>query len=134
MATQCTACGGIYESRQPDGTDYYHACPPITKVAVRRAGQVQFVELADVRPTDEVRVYRGGKPVTVLVSALLVDDRRIGDVTVERPNKRDERHLPQTVDGKVVGVPIAEGAGVVEVPSPVPPVEDVFRDEKPVVP
>jgi len=28
LRKQCNACGGIYQDAMPDGTRYFHACPP----------------------------------------------------------------------------------------------------------
>ena len=33
MTHKCESCGGIYDDTMPDGSAYYHACPPETKEA-----------------------------------------------------------------------------------------------------
>jgi hypothetical protein len=30
--TKCTTCGGTYPATQPDGTRYFHVCPPVVNV------------------------------------------------------------------------------------------------------
>lgn len=32
--TKCTTCGGVYLSVLPDGTRYFHACPPLSDLEV----------------------------------------------------------------------------------------------------
>ena len=133
MAKRCKTCGGIYESTLDDGSEYYHVCPPITMVAVQRDGQTQRVPLADLRPTDNVRVLRKTGLVTVLASDVQPDDQRIGDSDAERPNKRDERPLPRVRRPNEPPVLTAEGLGVDEVAlEPAAPV-DVFAEPKPVL-
>jgi hypothetical protein len=33
MPTKCNSCAGTYEPTPPDGSRYYHACPPIPNPA-----------------------------------------------------------------------------------------------------
>lgn len=65
---RCISCQGEYDDVGADGVPYFHACPPIARVRIRRDGQALTVDLADLLPTDE----------------------RIADVTRERPDRRDE--------------------------------------------
>lgn len=37
MTRQCMGCGGVYAPVQPDGTRYFHVCPPISDADVRAA-------------------------------------------------------------------------------------------------
>lgn len=53
MATKCKTCGGTYEKLQADGTEYFHACPPVWN---SQAGK--FEERADKR--DENVPLKGG--------------------------------------------------------------------------
>lgn len=128
MAKRCRACSGVYEPTGSDGVPYYHVCPPITLVAVQRDGKAQRVPLAELQPTDSVRVQRGADRVTTSVAAQQRDDHRIGDSLLERPNKRDERPRRRVKNGRVISEPTAEGDGVEDVAVAEPTPEDVFAD------
>lgn len=91
MATlQCKSCGGVYDDVQRDGIRYFHACAPVTRVAVERAGSPTVVDLKDVKPDDTITVTRSGATTKTTVSTAQAGDARLGDTIVERPNKRDE--------------------------------------------
>ena len=107
---QCKACGATYEPIGADGVRYFHACPPLTKRRVQRAGVWQDVPLDQVQPSDTVTVVRAGAPVPVLVSAIAKDDVIAGDTTAPRPGARDENVVQ--VDITKPGVAKADGAGV----------------------
>lgn len=87
---KCKSCGGVYEPKGSRGEAYYHACPPVVRVAVERDGAATTVPLADLKATDTITVQRGDKTEKVLVSAQLPDDQRLGDTFAERGDKRDE--------------------------------------------
>lgn len=87
---KCRACGGEYDTDQPGGFLYFHVCPPLSRIRVTRGGVEQDVAADSVRPTDTVKVRRAGAVVDVLVSAVQPDDQRVGDSSIERPNRRDE--------------------------------------------
>lgn len=87
----CRSCGGRYESIGADRVQYFHACPPVHRVKVRRGAAVILVDLADVLPTDI----------------------RLEDVEVKRPDKRDENVRVDLVDGQTK--PKAEGLGADDV-------------------
>src|SRR2546425_512952 len=107
---RCNACGGTYEPMLGDGTRYFHACPPVTRRHVQRAGVWQDVPLDQVQPTDTVTVLRAGASVPVLVSAIAKDDAIVGDTTAPRPGARDENVVQ--VDLTKPGIAKADGAGV----------------------
>lgn len=90
MPKRCNACGGEYEELTAEGLLYFHSCPPITRVRVIRNGQDQRVDLADLQPSDVVSIVREGEQLEIAVSELRAGDQRIGDVTRERPDRRDE--------------------------------------------
>ena len=90
MLKRCNTCGGEYEDRGADGMLYFHVCPPITRVRVKRDGEAQTVDLADLRDTDLVRVLRNNEPIETLHREIQPGDQRLGDVTRERPQARDE--------------------------------------------
>ena len=87
---RCRACGGRYQETLEDGTEYYHACPPVVHVHVRRSGLESDVPLDRVRPFDEVQVRRSGAIVWTLVNAMLLIDERLGDTSVPRVPRRNE--------------------------------------------
>lgn len=128
MAKQCNACGGVYDEIGPDRVPYYHVCPPVIRVPVLRDGQRQLVDLDKLRPTDSIRVLRDGQRTTVLVSAMVAGDVRLGDVPVQRRNHRDETPVPFFDGVKMTSRPRLEGAGVVDVFVAPPDPLDVFTD------
>jgi len=87
---KCTACGGVYEPAQPGGLHYFHACSPLSRVRVERAGAPMDVPLSDLKPTDTIEVVRAGVKQKILANAIIDGDARLGDTMIERPNKRDE--------------------------------------------
>lgn len=68
MSLRCRTCGGIYDPVQADGMLYFHACPPLQQVKIRRGAAELLVNPDRVLPGD------------------IVLDR----VQVARPNRRDE--------------------------------------------
>lgn len=92
---RCNTCAGVYDSLLPDGTQYYHACPPLLMIAIDRAGARLEVAPGDVRG---------------------------GDITIEqrfpdRPNKRDENVTIASFDkaGNPITAPRSVGGGAVAV-------------------
>lgn len=114
MAKRCNACDGVYEPIGADGVAYYHVCPPITLVPAMRDGKPRLVPLTALAKTDEIIVQRGAARVRVAVGATLPDDVRIGDVTAERENHRDETPVPAVIDGELGTAPRADGVGASE--------------------
>jgi hypothetical protein len=56
---QCNSCGGLYNTTQPDGSLYFHACPDSVPVADRRDENVP-----DMRPESKGIIKAAGKGVT----------------------------------------------------------------------
>ena len=93
---RCRACRGEYQETMPDGTTYFHVCPPRRLVRVRHAdGSIEVVRPNQVLGTDVV----------------------VSDVFRPRPDHRDEntRDWIQDAAGsrRVIR---AEGAGVEDAP------------------
>lgn len=111
---KCLSCGGVYDPVSQGGGRYYHACPPIIRVAVERDGAAQLVDLADVKSTDVIAVQRAGAAVKVAVADVKADDMRLGDTFVERADKRDENVRIVGVDqhGSAKVEPKSPGKGV----------------------
>lgn len=111
-AMKCTACGGVYQTIGADNVPYVHVCGPVTCVAIARAGVAGIVPLTKVQPGDVVQVQRGSAVVAVAVKDVQAGDVRIGDVLVERANKRDENVTRvDLVNGVKTPVLKSEGAG-----------------------
>lgn len=93
MRVQCRSCGGVYETVQPGGARYFHACPPLSVVELAAAVEAGAVTLPDGE-TPDIAVARR---------------------TYERENKRDENR-PSTNE-EHAGKLKAEGDGVDELPA-----------------
>lgn len=85
---RCNACGGIYVRVQADGTEYFHVCPPIVKLKVKRLDN--SIVVID--------------PVALVASDLVLATRAILP-----PGARDENIA---LDGTGKAVVKAAGAGV----------------------
>lgn len=72
---QCISCRGAYEPIQPDGTRYFHVCPPLS-----------VVELDAAVKGGKVKLPAGETPDDAII-------RRV----YERLNKRDE-NVPSTAE------------------------------------
>lgn len=84
---KCKACGGVFQPVQADGTQYFHACPPLSAAEL------------DAAVTGGKVVLPNGETVSDAIS------RRI----YERANKRDE-NLVSTL-AKDAGTMKSAGAG-----------------------
>lgn len=114
---ECLSCGGRYEPMQSDGTQYFHACPPLAVHELRAALDDGTLELslADAERLDAAEAADvAGPPPDNEASHV---DAVLRSIIVERRNKRDEniRVGPATKDGAARIK--AEGAGVVELPA-----------------
>jgi hypothetical protein len=113
---QCQSCGGRYEPILQDGTQYFHACPPLAVHELKARLEDGTLELS---AADEARLQAAedadltGLPPDDAPSHV---DAVLRSIVVERPNKRDEniRVGSATKDGKARIK--AEGDGVVELP------------------
>jgi ssDNA-binding Zn-finger/Zn-ribbon topoisomerase 1 len=77
---RCNTCGGEYDDVQPDGTLYFHVCPPIPVHKVKR-------------PDGTIVTIEGN------VSS---DQSEVVETTFrERPNKRDENVMEDRALGRV---------------------------------
>lgn len=84
---RCLSCGGEYDTVLPDAMRYFHACPPLRRVRVRR----------------------GAATIVVDLDRVLVTDERLEELAVERPERRDENVVVDPADRRVK--PKAEGLG-----------------------
>lgn len=88
---RCQSCGATYASELPDGTQYFHACPPLSRGELKAAVDAGTIVLPKGETVDDAHTRRA----------------------YERPNKRDE-NLKGT-RGKDAETIKAEGAGAVEI-------------------
>jgi len=87
---KCQSCGATYEPIQRDGSQYFHACAPLSRSELKAAVAAGKIKLPKGETVDDAHARR----------------------TYERPNKRDE-NLKAT-RGKGATEIKAEGAGAVE--------------------
>jgi len=92
---KCNACGGTYQPVQPDGTQYFHVCPPLS--APELAAKVAAGKLS--------------------LPALETADEAVARRTYERANKRDETVIAAPTRDKA-GTLKTAGAGVTVVADP----------------
>jgi hypothetical protein len=121
---ECLSCGGRYENTLPDGTRYFHVCPPVPALKVSRQGAEVLVALHLVRRTDIVRVSRDGKELAVPHADVAPLDLVLEATDMPRPNARNE-NLDREKERRALGdnaerrrdvsdedLMIAAGAGV----------------------
>jgi len=90
---KCKSCGGTYEPVLRDGTQYFHACPPLARFELQAAVDAGTIVLPSGETVDEAYERR----------------------PYERPNKRDENVMPSS-DAKKPATLKAAGAGIVTLP------------------
>lgn len=96
MATvRCPICQGEYDTILEDGTEYYHRCPPLPAVALRRAdgtrvSQVgrRLVEVTE-DPLTKVKTVKETFEPPLPAGATFLQE-----TTLERPDARDENVFP----------------------------------------
>lgn len=96
MRVKCNACGAIYDEWLPDGSQYFHACPPLSAS-----------ELDTALKAGKVTLPAGETPIDAVT-------RR----SYERGNKRDE-NTPSSRAADAAAMK-SSGAGVTVI-GPTPP-------------
>jgi hypothetical protein len=107
---QCQTCGGVYSPLQADGTEYYHACPPLSVPELKTAHAAKRLRFSaadeaafqDALAADELSPAKPDEPSRV--------DRFLATLAIDRPNKRDERPVRVKADDDAT-VPTAAGLG-----------------------
>jgi hypothetical protein len=107
---KCKTCGGTYRAVLPDGTEYYHACPPLSvaelqdgldhgtvTLSTRDAARLQAAQDADAQ-------HPPAKDAPSQAAIVL------GTIVVERPQRRDE-NVTGRVDAKGRSLIKAGGQG-----------------------
>lgn len=108
---KCQSCGGTYEPVQIDGTQYFHACPPLSAVEVKTRLAANTLTLTDAQKQqlDAAKVFDRDHPAPADgVSAL---DQALVTIAIERPNKRDENVTKGATAGKAATIKSA-GDGI----------------------
>lgn len=111
---KCNVCGGTYEPIQRDGSQYFHACPPLSVAELRDQLQKKTVQLsaADQKRLDDATKLIDATDTPQLAAAR--GDQVLASLTIERPNKRDENIIGPGVDGQPAAQK-APGTGVTKV-------------------
>lgn len=102
---ECQSCGGRYEPILPDGTEYFHACPPLAQHELQAAVDRGAVVLPKGESVDQAfqrRVY-------------------------ERASKRDENVVPAREHNAPATIKAA-GKGALEIVSVSTPAVVVVAD------
>lgn len=87
---KCNACGGTYETTLPDGTRYFHTCPPLSVAELVDGLQKKTLTIP---AADQQRYDAATKLVDANDTAANAADRGrrvLETITIERPGKRDE--------------------------------------------
>jgi len=105
---KCNVCGGTYEPVLADGSQYFHACPPLSEAEIRAKLQDKTLQLtaAQQKLLDDA-AKADADPTAPKLDRSRVD-QAIGSLVVERANKRDENVVGVAVDGKT---PIQKSPG-----------------------
>ncbi len=114
MPTRCRTCQGVYMRLLPDGTTYFHRCPPVDRVRAQVAGGA--IVLFDSRLTVTTVTNPDGS-VTVtrtFLPPLPAGAVFLEQVFIDRPNFRDE-NVPST-RAEDSGRVKAPGAGTDDLP------------------
>lgn len=109
---QCKTCGGTYLPIQDDGTEYYHACPPLSLRELEDHIAAGTVKLTPAQELQLAAAQKARAAGPLAVDAPDPVGLFLMTVPVARPNARNE-NIRITPDGKTAIV--SEGAGAVDV-------------------
>ncbi|MCA1834340.1 MAG: hypothetical protein LC750_16720 [Actinobacteria bacterium] len=87
---KCNVCGGTYEPVLADGSQYFHACAPLSVVELRDALEKKTVSLRPAQQAQLDAATADDQKTPVAADQLSRVDRVLASLVVERPNKRDE--------------------------------------------
>ena len=115
---KCNTCGGSYEPTLADGTQYFHACPPLSAAEIRqglddgtlRLSRADQQRLADAKTQDDKEPVAADQPTRA--------DLVLASIGMERPNRRDENVASTADHGDQPARIKAEGLGTRLVPAP----------------
>lgn len=111
---KCNTCGGEYEPILPDGTQYFHACPPLSARELSALLEQRAIRLppAAQRQLDAAIATDAKDPVAAGQPTRA--QQLIAELAIDRPNKRDENVTGPAAKGE--NAPIrAEGAGITRI-------------------
>jgi hypothetical protein len=94
---QCNTCGGTYVDVLPDGTRYFHACPPLAKWEIDQLIAAGQSPLTKAQQQQLATLQAIPAPLVVPQNYIAPADAYLGTIAVERPNKRDENVDPVKV-------------------------------------
>lgn len=114
----CNACGGSYEPIGPDGLQYFHACPPLSRVEVAKAIDAGKLPWPNNKTAADYQAAAIAAKLTAADASLVAADDWLLTRTFERANKRDE-NVKSTLS-KDAGTMKAGGAGVTTTATPTP--------------
>lgn len=118
---RCNTCGGTYEPILPDGTRYFHACPPLSAAEVKAAIAAGASPLTVDQQTALDRAKAADTSAPVKAGEATRADQLLGLFAIPRPNARDENVVRGGArDGGPVSIK-AEGQGTTKVPPPAKP-------------
>lgn len=87
---KCNSCGGVYDTQLPDGSTYFHACPPLSGDEVKRAiesGSLQLTVEQRAR-VDAAAAVDAKAPVAAGETSRV--DQVYAELAITRPNTRNE--------------------------------------------
>lgn len=87
---KCNVCGGTYEPVLPDGSMYFHACPPLSAIELKDAIAKGTTKLSTVQQQqlDAAKAADSRDPVGAGETPRA--EIALASLVIERPNKRDE--------------------------------------------
>jgi len=114
---ECLTCHGTYEKTNPDGTEYYHACPPLAVHEIKAAIAAGTLQLTPAQQAIVDRAKALDLTAPPAAGTITNEDRALGFLVIERPNKRDENIRPGARADDTDKTKAA-GAGIKTVPPP----------------
>lgn len=87
---QCLSCLGEYDDPQADGSRYFHACPPLTRIKIRHADGREELVSNRLLPIDVAEAARGAGAELTFAPPLPLGAEFVEEVFIERPDARDE--------------------------------------------
>lgn len=97
MRVECQTCRGHYDTVLPDGSEYYHVCPPLSAWEVRAAIAAGASPLT---PAQTAALTKADNPKPDPVTAIAPPpggDGYLQSLALPRPNARNENVDPKKV-------------------------------------
>jgi hypothetical protein len=87
---RCQTCGGEYDSILADGSQYFHACPPLSAAELRAAVKAGTVTLSKRQQRALDAAIDSDAGLALKLQPAHAVDAFFESITVPRPNARDE--------------------------------------------